>query len=320
MSHHAGRALTLSILAAAVLAACGGGDSGDKKTATQVAAKVNGGEVSVHQINQVMQRTNVTSPEQAKTASRQVLERLIDQELLVQQALDKKLDRDPRTLQAIEAARREVLSRAYLEQVSAAASKPTESEIKAYYEAHPELFSERRIFNLRELSIQAGPEFAPKLQAYMAEPRNLQQLAEWLRSENVRFSANAVTKPAEQLPLEMVKNIHQLKDGQMGMVRSGNAILVLEVAASRSAPVDEKAAQPIIEQFLLNQRKTELAKAEVKNLREKGKIEYMGEFSAPEPAAAEPAAPASATEPAVAAPTEAPANDNAIDKGLSGLK
>ena len=56
-----------------MLAACGG-ESGDKKVATQVAVKVNGGEVSVHQINQVMQRTNVTSPEQAKAASRQVLE------------------------------------------------------------------------------------------------------------------------------------------------------------------------------------------------------------------------------------------------------
>jgi EpsD family peptidyl-prolyl cis-trans isomerase len=314
MSQHAGRALALSIIAAATLIACGGED-GDKKAATQVAAKVNGGEVSVHQINQVMQRTNVSTPEQAKAASRQVLERLIDQELLVQQALDKKLDRDPKTLQAVEAARREVLSRAYLEQVSASAPKPTESEVKDYYSQHPELFSERRIFNLRELAIQADAAFMPKLQQYMAaEPRNLQQLAEWLRSEDVKFTANAVTKPAEQLPLEMVKNIHQLKDGQIGIVRSANTILVLEVAASRSVPVDEKGAQPVIEQFLLNQRKAALAQAEVKNLREKGKIEYLGEFTAP---AAESAAPAPAADPVPAAP---PASDSAVDKGLSGLK
>lgn len=299
-----------------MLTACGG-EGGDKKVATQVAAKVNAGEVSVHQINQVMQRTNVTNPEQAKAASRQVLERLIDQELLVQQAMDKKLDRDPRTLQAIEAAKREVLSRAYLEQVSAAATKPIDSEIKAYYDEHPELFSERRIFNLRELAIQAGQDFMPKLQQYMAEPRNMQQVADWLNSENVRFTANAVTKPAEQLPLEMVKNIHQLKDGQVGIVRSGGTILLLEVAASRSAPVDEKTARPVIEQFLLNQRKTELAKTEVKSLREKAKIEYLGEFTAPAETSAAPAAPVSAAEVTGA---EQPDAGAAVDKGLSGLK
>jgi EpsD family peptidyl-prolyl cis-trans isomerase len=299
-----------------MLAACGG-ESGDKKVATQVAVKVNRGEVSVHQINQVMQRTNVGSPEQAKAASRQVLERLIDQELLVQQAIDKKLDREPKTLQAIEAAKREVLSRAYLEQVSAVAPKPTEAEIGAYYTEHPELFAERRIFSLRELAIQAGADFMPKLQGYMAEPRNMQQVAEWLRSENVRFTANAVTKPAEQLPLEMVKNIHKLKDGQVGIVRTGGAILLLEVAASRSVPVDEKAAQPVIEQFLLNQRKTELAKAEVKKLRDTGKIEYLGEFSAPADAPAAPAAPVSAADMPAAA---SPEGGTAVDKGLSGLK
>lgn len=312
MAHPAGRTFALSIIVASMLAACGGGGD-EKKTATQVAAKVNSGEVSVHQINQVMQRSNVSDPEQAKVATRQVLERLIDQELLVQKALEKKLDRDPKTLQAIEASRREVLSRAYLDQVSAAAPKPSETEINEYYAQHPELFSERRIFSLREIAIQTGADFLPKLQQYMAEPRNMQQLAEWLRGENMKFSANAVTKPAEQLPLEMVKNIHQLKDGQIGIVRSGNSILVLEVAASRSAPVEEKAAQPVIEQFLLNQRKTELAKAEVKNLRAGGKIEYLGEFTAP----ATSAAAAADVEPA--APT-APAGDAAVEKGLSGLK
>lgn len=313
MPHHARRSIALTVIAAALLTACGG-EGGEKKTATQVAAKVNGGEVSVHQINQVMQRTNVANPEQAKAASRQVLERLIDQELLVQQAVDKKLDRDPKTLQAIEAARREVLARAYLEQVSSAAVKPTDSEIKDYYSQHPELFSERRIFNLRELAIAAGPDFTPRLEQFMSsQPRNLQQIAEWLRSENVRFTANAVTKPAEQLPLEMVKRVHQIKDGQIGVLGTSNGILVIEVAASRSVPVDENAARPVIEQFLLNQRKGELAQSEVKKLRESGKIEYMGEFSAPAPAAAAPAAPD-------AAPAPAAATESAVDKGLSGLK
>lgn len=319
MPQLATRHFTLTLIAAALLTACSGGGE-EKKTATQVAVKVNGGEVSVHQVNQVMQRTNVSSPEQAAAARRQVLERLVDQELLVQQAVDKKLDRDPRTLQAIEAARREILARSYLEQVSAAATKPTDAEIKEYYGSHPELFSERRVYNLRELAIAAGPDFTPKLEQFMAQPRNLQQIAEWLRSENVRFTANAVAKPAEQLPLEIVKRVHQIKDGQIGVIGAPGGLLVIEVVASRSVPVDETAARPVIEQFLLNQRKGALAQAEVKKLRESGKIEYVGEFAGQGPAPAAAAAPSSAADTPAVAPASPSGGDSAVDKGLSGLK
>ena len=87
---------------AALLAACGGGD-GDKKPATQVAAKVNSGEISVHQVNQVLQRQPGLKPEQVQAVSRRVLDGLVDQELAIQQATEQKLDRDPRVVSAIEA-------------------------------------------------------------------------------------------------------------------------------------------------------------------------------------------------------------------------
>ena len=90
---------------AALLAACGGGD-GDKKPATQVAAKVNSGEISVHQVNQVLQRQPGLKPEQVQAVSRRVLDGLVDQELAIQQATEQKLDRDPRVVSAIEAAKR----------------------------------------------------------------------------------------------------------------------------------------------------------------------------------------------------------------------
>ena len=57
---------------------------------------------------------------------------------------DLKLDRDPRVVQQLEAVRREVLARAYVEKVGEAAAKPTPEEIKKYYDEKPALFSDRR--------------------------------------------------------------------------------------------------------------------------------------------------------------------------------
>ncbi|GAB4114513.1 MAG: hypothetical protein Fur0014_17120 [Rubrivivax sp.] len=106
--------LTVVTAGALMLAACG--DRKDK-AASQTAAKVNKEEITVHQINFVLQQQRGLKPEQAEAAGRQVLERLIDQELAVQKADELKLDRDPRVVQQLEAVRREVLARAYAEKV-----------------------------------------------------------------------------------------------------------------------------------------------------------------------------------------------------------
>ena len=134
------------IFALAIAAGCGKSD--DKKAATQVAAKVNSDEITVHQINNVLARAPNVTPEVAERAKREILDKLIDQQLAQQQAIEKKLDRSPNVLQVLEAAKTEILARAYLEQIAAAQPKPTPEEAKKYYAEHPELFARRRVFNL----------------------------------------------------------------------------------------------------------------------------------------------------------------------------
>jgi len=137
-----------AVLVAVALAACG--DKSGPKPATQVAAKVGSEEISVHQINFVLSRSNTanTAPENAQRLRQEVLERLIDQQLAVGQAVQNKLDRTPEVVSQLEAARREVLARAYVQQVAGDLPKPTVDEAKKYYADNPALFSERRVFNL----------------------------------------------------------------------------------------------------------------------------------------------------------------------------
>src|SRR6478736_2901292 len=82
------------------LAACGSKEV--EKPVGQIAAKVNSGEISVHQLNYVLTRTgaSASSPETAPELRREVLDKLIDQELAVEKAVEKKLDRSPEVLMA----------------------------------------------------------------------------------------------------------------------------------------------------------------------------------------------------------------------------
>lgn len=313
-------------LAAALLAACGSGGDGDKP-ASQVAAKVNQEEISVHQINYVMQRQPGLKPEQAESGSRQILERLIDQELAVQKAQELKLDRDPQAVQAIEAARREILARMYLERTVEGATPPTPEEVRAYYEDKPELFSQRRIYELREYVIDVPAERVPALQERLAASRSADEFVAWLKTQDLRHTTGQVTRAAEQLPLPLLQSLHKLERGG-SMLQPGPAGAQLVVVSGwRDSPVGLEQARPAIEQFLGNERRRQMAEQNIKAIREQAQIEYVGQFAEAAPTADAAGTPAGAAPPAGAASAaggkagnEAGNDAAAINKGLSGLK
>ena len=319
---------TYTLLASALvlgLVACG--DKGDKKVATQVAAKVGSEEISVHQINQILQRanTNATTPDAAKAMSREVLEKLIDQQLAVDQAVEAKLHRSPEVVTQIEAARREILARAYMQKLASSLPKPTAEEIKAYYKEQPALFSERRVFNLQELVVPKTPANASanltaELKSQVAAGKSIEDAAAWLKSKDIQFGGGKATRPAEQIPLELLSQLHALKDGQSMVFDTPQATTVVRVVASQLAPVPEAEALPRIEQFITNRRATDAVTADLKRLRAATTVTYMGEFTAPDAAAAAPtAAPAAVSVPKPAGAQVDPAQ-SAIEKGVSGLK
>lgn len=327
------RAVGALVMVVGVLALAGCGGSDDAKPATQVAARVNSDEISVHQINNVLARTPNLKPEQVDMASSRVLERLIDQELLVQRAIDKKLDRNPQVMQAIEAARREILSRSYMEQFAATAEPPQPDAIKAFYDENPGLFAQRRIYTLQELNITIAADRVEALRAAVSAAGNLNDVVTWLRDNNLPFQAGGGVRAAEQLPLEALPRFAAMKDGQIGLVQTPQGVLVIYLAASRPQPLDLAAATPFIERFLLNRRKADMARDELKRLRDVAQIEYMGKFTAPvagapadavdAPALLGNAAAPVSDAPAMAAPAAASTDAlsaQALEKGVSGLK
>ena len=331
-SHSAPRlsALVAAVAAVVLLAACGGGDKSEK--ASQTAAKVNKEEITVHQINFVLQRQQGLKPEQAEAASKQVLERLIEQELAVQKGQELKIDRDPKVVQQIEAAKREIIARAYVERIGESVSKPTADEVSKYYNEKPALFKDRRIFSLQELAIEATPEQFAAIREKLQSSKSMAEFAEYLKENNIRFNGNQAVRAAEQLPLAGLDAISRMKDGDSAITQTPTGLTVLFLVGSRSQPVDEARAKPAIEAFLSNQRKSEQVQKDIKALREAAKIDYVGKFkegapgkdgAASAPAATTAATPAAAnadTAPATpAAPAASGLDASAISKGM-GLK
>jgi len=260
---------------------CGKGEAtnAERKAVTQVAAKVNSDEITVSQINNVLSGVPNIAPEAADRVKRDILNRLIDQQLARQQAIEKKLDRSPRVMQAIEAARTEILARAYGEQIAAAQAKPTPDEIKKYYAEHPELFSQRRLFDIEKIGFVARQGVTDGLRERLAKVRSMQEIATWLKSQGVQFDANREVRAAEQIPLDVVPKLQAMKDGEIRLFENAGGGQIIRLAASKANPVTEQMATPRIEQYLFNRRSSEAVAAEMKRIKAGAKIEYVGEFA-----------------------------------------
>lgn len=315
-----GRVAVIALASMLVMVA-GCSDKKKDKGVSQTAAKVNGEEITVHQINFMLQQQRGLKAEQADVASKQILDRLIDQELALQKAEDLKLDRDPRVLQQIEAARREIIARAYIEKTGEAAAKPTDQDIKAYYDAKPALFSARRIYSLQEITVEAKPEQISVLRDQLNAAKTVTEFVEYLKANGYRFAGNQAVRPAEQLPLNMIDTFAKMGDGQALLIPSASGAQVIVLVGSRAEPVDEARARPVIEQFLLNDAKRQLVDADIKAMRTAAKIEYTGKFaessaSAPLVQVPSAATPATAVDPAGPDSGLSPAD---VSKGM-GLK
>lgn len=293
------------VIAAGLIAGCGQEDQG--RTTSQVAAKVNGDEITIHQINHMLARSSVP-PESADAARRQMLERLIDQQLAKQQALERKLDRTPAVLQSMEAARDEILARAYREQLVASVPPPSDEEVRKYYAEHPALFAQRRLFGLEEISVTLSDPAAAELKSFAGQGRDLREIAGWLRSRKATFTENRGVRAAEQLPLDWLPHMQGMKDGDTRLFEGAQRLYAVRLAATQPAPIDEAAARPRIRQFLSNRRFSEAVAKDAGHLREKSNIDYLGEFA--DLAASKRAA----------VPPDEPAQDASIEKGLRGLR
>lgn len=260
-----------------VLAACGTADA--NKTSSKVAARINGDEIWMQPLNSAVSGMpdDLLTTSSGKESAR-ALEHAIDQELLVQKALQAKLDRDPRIVREIESAKRQILARAYLREAVPGTPATSPEEISNFYSRNPALFAERRIYWLQELTVTVPEGKLSALQAQSAQAKKLNDVARWLTSQNIPFTTDVSTRAAERIPLGMLRQLSRMNDGQITVYVAPDSVSVVQLMQSQPVPLTKAQARPVIERFLKTRKRMDLIAAELKRLRKKANIEYVGDF------------------------------------------
>jgi len=262
----------LSIVLTSLVAGCGHSKS-SSNTATQVVAKVNGREVTVSQLNQVLTSMNV--PKSDPAAMKQALSRLITQELAVQAAQREKLDKDPQVRIRIEAARRAVLARAYEERELFKKVSIPDAERRRFYDQNPAFFGARRIYHFN--GFQTSLTKLPAGLATELDPAHtVAAVKEILARYQIQFQIGDVIRGAENLPGDLAKRLATASVGDIVISSdaTGHAQLML-LAHIDSAPIAFDQASDAIARYLLSQRNQAALSAALKELKSQAKIEYL---------------------------------------------
>lgn len=282
----------LLLLGTAMLLATGCNES--KKPVTQVAATVNGDEISVHQVNNAMTQLRNVPVDNMDKLRRDILNKLINQQLAVQQAQEQKIDRSPNVMMQIDEAKREILTRTYLNRLIAGLPKPSAADAKQFYDSHPQIFSQRRLYKLQEITLETNNPPVADLKAF-DEGKSMEEIAVWLKKRNIAYTLRSGTRGAEQIPLPILNVLTTFKDGQTGILEpTPNSVIIVHLDSSQAAPVDEKTALKQIPGYLANEQARLAVNSDLERLKTKAKIEYMGEFASMSPNQAAQPAPAAA--------------------------
>ena len=291
------------LLTVAGLAACGG----DKqKKVGQALASVNGEEITALQLNEELQRAGVPAAQQ-EAASKQLLEALIDRQVVENVALKEKIDRDPKVMQAVERAKALIISQAYMQKKLSGMAPPSKAEVEDYFNKHPELFSNRKQFDMRQLLI-ASKDMNDALKQVIDKSKSLDEVAAWMESNKIGFARGQVSRTTTDLAPELVGKLQSMPKGQLFIINEGDRAMLMTIVDIKEVPVKLAAAAPQIEQYLVNTRAKDAAKQEMERLRAAAKIEYLNQ-----PAAATAASGA-------ASAASASASAAATARGVAGLK
>jgi EpsD family peptidyl-prolyl cis-trans isomerase len=258
------------------------GCNSDKSADLKPAALINGQVIAAEQIQAESGKLGQGDNGQNQMLANLILKNVINQELLAQEAVKAKLNEKSDIAWKLEEARREILAQAQLEAMTRNVATPAQTDIKTYYDGHPELFSHHKIYQIANLVADTTPQNLDKARELIQKNKDAKSVAAALKGLGVTVSGQQVVKGAEALPKEALDKFATMQAGQsLVMEQSGKLnIVILEGVKEQSITLEQ--ATPAIGMFLSNDRKRQLMEAQVNKLRQQAKIEYKSPYTAAE--------------------------------------
>ncbi len=279
------RTVCVAVLALAVclpLSGCGG--SGKAPTG-QVAARVNGQEVTVQELQAELAGFNAPDAKIRKLAEQRALQNIVARKLLAKAATDAGVAKSPDFALQKQRMEETLLVQAWQNNLVKAVPQPAPEEIQQFISKHPEFYAEHKVFTVDQLRIP--PINDPAILAELKPLNSLEAIGQVLTSHGIRFTSAKATIDALAVEPALLAQIEKLPPGEVFVVPASSMLIANKIMDTKVVPVPNDLATKHAAQFIKGQRAQESVRrqfgAVVAN--PKAKVVYNKAYAPPPPPA-----------------------------------
>lgn len=289
--------LAMIILAAGALALSGC----EKAAEGQVAAVVNGEEITLQEINAALAQVNAPEGVDKKVLQQRALQQIVDRRLLAQAARESGIDQDPAYLIRERQLSEALLVQMYAQKAGTTLKVPDQNAINNYTEKHPFAFANRTVYAVDQIVFPA-PENLEDLKA-LESANTLEQVGATLTEMGIPFQAKSAQMDSAQVPPAMMAQIVSLSPGEPFVIPTGATVTASVIKAQQKVPFNAEQSGPVAVKAIRNEEMAKIMKQRLGDAKAKAEITYQSGFEPPAESGGDEPSPA-VTE-AIEAPAEA---------------
>ncbi len=259
------------VLASLTLAGCG------KEATGQVAAVVNGEEITLQEINAELGNTPIPEGVDKKVVQQAALQKIVERRLLAQAAREDGLDKTPDYLLRERQLRDALLVQLMGQRAERALKVPDQQEIDKFIGDNPLMFAERKILTIDRIQF-ALPAKVDQLKA-LENDHSMDAVAARLQQMGIQFRRDTPQVDAASLGQQRMAQIRALPAGEPFVVPENGVVTVGVIVSERPEPVSASDARPLAVQALRKQKLTETVQQRLKQGRAAAKIDYQEGFA-----------------------------------------
>lgn len=275
---------SVSVFGLCVALLWGCGQTGNQEnTATtdssQVVATVDGKEISVHRLNHVLAGKRFGSNQDIELAKRALLQGLIQEQLYYNQAIEIGLDRTPKAIAMLDAARRDMIASMYLNNMVSGFAAPSDSQIADFYHNNKRIFENRVVYSIKEISVPADALPADDIKAAVKAQGTMGKLFAWLNENGVDFNYARYSRGSDAISPSLLPEIAASTPGALTTLEFNDRILVLDVFKREEKPLPLGDVKANIAQQLQAASNRKQLKEKMDQMLGAANIQFFGAFA-----------------------------------------